>query len=159
MTKLILLFNLERQNFTLFSEPQIKLRQIVKLSPLPPSPTPKKKQTSLLQTQFIIGWCYGRTPPPGPIPFIFMQFSAKGLPNNRIHYCLFYCGEEMIYVLMQCFLYVLQVSIPDTDLHELQPCPKDMLVYIEARYKCVKGKYHRTQYRFYRKPQCNNLDE
>ena len=32
------------------------------------------------------------------------------------------------------------IDIPDTKLHELQPCPADMMAYLEAAYKCVKGK-------------------
>lgn len=31
------------------------------------------------------------------------------------------------------------IDIPDTQLHELQPCPGDMMSYLEAAYKCVKG--------------------
>lgn len=32
------------------------------------------------------------------------------------------------------------ISIPDNDLHNLQPCPKDMLAYLEADYVCQKGR-------------------
>ena len=31
------------------------------------------------------------------------------------------------------------IDIPDTELHKMQPCPKDLLVYLEADYLCVKG--------------------
>ena len=31
------------------------------------------------------------------------------------------------------------LEIPDTDLHKLQPCPKDLLAYLQASYKCIKG--------------------
>lgn len=31
------------------------------------------------------------------------------------------------------------VSIPDTTLHDLQPCPKDLLAYLQAEYTCQKG--------------------
>lgn len=30
------------------------------------------------------------------------------------------------------------VSIPDTTLHDLQPCPKDLLAYLQAEYTCQK---------------------
>ena len=32
------------------------------------------------------------------------------------------------------------LEIPDTDLHNLQPCPKDLLAYLQASYKCIKGR-------------------
>ena len=32
-----------------------------------------------------------------------------------------------------------QFGVPDTDLHKVQPCPKDLLAYLEATYSCVKG--------------------
>lgn len=31
------------------------------------------------------------------------------------------------------------LDIPDTELHSMQPCPKDLVVYLEANYACVKG--------------------
>lgn len=31
------------------------------------------------------------------------------------------------------------IAIPDTVLHRLQPCPKDLLAYLEASYKCILG--------------------
>ena len=34
----------------------------------------------------------------------------------------------------ECF-----INIPDTTLHQIQPCPKDMLAYLEADYTCRKG--------------------
>ena len=33
-----------------------------------------------------------------------------------------------------------EMSIPDTSLHKLQPCPKDLLAYLEASYTCIQGK-------------------
>jgi hypothetical protein len=35
-----------------------------------------------------------------------------------------------------------QINIPDTTLHMLQPCPKDVFAYLEASYNCVKGTSH-----------------
>lgn len=32
------------------------------------------------------------------------------------------------------------IAVPDTELHDLQPCPKDLFAYLEAGYICVKGK-------------------
>ena len=31
--------------------------------------------------------------------------------------------------------------IPDTSLQQLQPCPKDLMAYLEASYLCVKGEF------------------
>lgn len=33
------------------------------------------------------------------------------------------------------------ISIPDNMLHQLQPCPKDLLAYLETDYVCQKGKH------------------
>ena len=32
------------------------------------------------------------------------------------------------------------VSIPDPDLFDAQPCPKDLVAYLEATYRCQKGR-------------------
>lgn len=32
-----------------------------------------------------------------------------------------------------------ELDIPDTSLHLKQPCPKDLMAYLEASYTCVKG--------------------
>ncbi len=34
------------------------------------------------------------------------------------------------------------IKVPDETLHEVQPCPKDILAYLEADYKCVDGMYY-----------------
>ena len=31
------------------------------------------------------------------------------------------------------------IPIPDTELHQKQPCPKDLLAYMEADFVCQKG--------------------
>ncbi len=31
------------------------------------------------------------------------------------------------------------INIPDTTLHNLQPCPKDMFAYLEVEYTCLPG--------------------
>ena len=33
-----------------------------------------------------------------------------------------------------------KMAVPDTELHKQQPCPKDLMAYLEAEYTCVKGK-------------------
>ena len=32
-----------------------------------------------------------------------------------------------------------QLQLPDSSLHKKQPCPDDMVAYLEASYTCVKG--------------------
>ncbi len=32
-----------------------------------------------------------------------------------------------------------EMSIPDTSLHKLQPCPKDLMAYLQASYTCIQG--------------------
>ena len=32
------------------------------------------------------------------------------------------------------------IGVPDATLHEIQPCPKDIMAYLEAGYDCVPGK-------------------
>ena len=39
-----------------------------------------------------------------------------------------------------------EIDLPDSALHRQQPCPKDMVVYLEAAYKCVKGNKPRMKY-------------
>ena len=34
------------------------------------------------------------------------------------------------------------ISIPDTILHQIQPCPKDMLAYLESEYVCQRGQIY-----------------
>lgn len=33
------------------------------------------------------------------------------------------------------------IGVPDETLHEVQPCPKDIMAYLEAGYECVPGGY------------------
>lgn len=39
------------------------------------------------------------------------------------------------------------IKVPDETLHEVQPCPKDILAYMEAGYTCVPGRYHYNHWR------------
>ena len=32
------------------------------------------------------------------------------------------------------------VDVPDTELHKQQPCPEDLMAYMDADYDCVPGK-------------------
>ena len=32
-----------------------------------------------------------------------------------------------------------ELDIPDNTLQKMQPCPKDLIAYLEATYTCVKG--------------------
>ena len=40
------------------------------------------------------------------------------------------------------------ISVPDSILHKKQPCPQDMMAYLEASYTCTKGKINITLNRF-----------
>ena len=35
-----------------------------------------------------------------------------------------------------------EIAVPDTILHRIQPCPKDLMTYLEASYKCIPGEYY-----------------
>ena len=39
-----------------------------------------------------------------------------------------------------------QVTIPDSSLHNIHPCPKELMPYLEASYACVEGNYTRKVY-------------
>ncbi len=81
-----------------------------------------------------------------PLTFDFLS-DAKDVnqPWSSVTRCTYHSAitapSGVCYNALYC---VLQVSIPDTALHELQPCQKDLLVYIEARYRCVTGEYSHT---------------
>lgn len=32
------------------------------------------------------------------------------------------------------------IAVPDNELHDLQPCPKDLFAYLEAAFTCIKGR-------------------
>lgn len=36
------------------------------------------------------------------------------------------------------------VAVPDEQMSKLQPCPPDMVTYMEADYECVTGECHLT---------------
>ena len=44
----------------------------------------------------------------------------------------------------QCHL-----RIPDPVLFDAQPCPKDLVAYLEASYRCQKGKNRSSKYKWY----------
>ena len=31
------------------------------------------------------------------------------------------------------------LDVPDTEFHKMQPCPKDLVAYLDATYTCLKG--------------------
>ena len=35
-----------------------------------------------------------------------------------------------------------EISVPDTEFQQLQPCPKDLMAYLEADYNCITGTWN-----------------
>ena len=34
-----------------------------------------------------------------------------------------------------------QVTVPDATLHNIHPCPKELMPYLEASYACIRGRF------------------
>lgn len=76
---------------------------------------------------------------------IFMQSAKYG--RMRLGECLmrdYYVGcaaDVLTYLDAICSgRHVCQLDIPDNTLQKMQPCPKDLIAYLEATYTCIKGK-------------------
>ena len=74
---------------------------------------------------------------------MFRSASYGRMRSGRCSTSDYYVGcslDALLHMDLNCSgLRRCQVAVPNPELHELQPCPKDLQTYLEADVECVKG--------------------